>query len=384
MSTWKKTADVVIIGGGIVGVSTAFFLSLYPSLRIVLLEKQGLVQATTGLSVGGIRQQFSHPANIRLSQKTLAFFDSFERESGASLGFRKVGYLFLAQKPETWTDFLASVKIQKSLQVPVEILSPDDLKKRWPYLHVEDLLGGTFGPDDGFADPYQVTMALARAARKRGIHFFERTEATGLLLEGGKITGVKTPLGRISTPAVVNAAGPWAGQVGQMAGRTYPVLPYRRQVFVTKAFDSVPRPIPLILDFDSLFYFREEGPAVLMGRSDPQEPPGFNTAVDRNFMETVIEAACHRAPVLGEAKISKGWGGLYTITPDENPIIGPDPQMQGLFNAIGFSGHGFQHGPAVGEILAGLITGGDTSFDLSPFSLDRFKGGSREGEKRVV
>ena len=384
MSTWKKTADVAIIGGGILGVSAAFFLARYKPFRIVLLEKDGLAQATTGLSVGGIRQQFSHPSNILLSQNTLAFFDFFQKEYGIPLCFHKVGYLFLAQKEDTWEDFLSSVQTQKRYNVPVETLLPDEIQKRWPYLDVTDLKGGTFCPEDGYADPYEVTMAMAKIARQKDVNIFEQTEVTGVLVDRGKVRGVQTSRGDLSVPVVINAAGPWSGNIGRMAGLNYPVFPYRRQVFVTKAFQGVAKPIPLILDFDSFFYFREEGPAILMGKSDPEEPSSFKVNVDRGFMETVIEAACHRAPVLGGAEIAKGWGGLYTITPDENPIIGTNPNIEGFYNAIGFSGHGFQHGPAVGQILSDLIAHGSTAFDLSPFSSERFTQGSLQGEKRVV
>lgn len=384
MSTWEKTADAAIVGGGILGVSTAFFLSRQNHLRIVLLEKDGLAQATTGLSVGGIRQQFSHASNILLSQNTLAFFDIFQKEYGIPLCFHKVGYLFLAQKEDTWRDFLSSVQTQKQYHVPVEALFPDEIQKRWPYLNVTDLKGGTFCSEDGYADPYEVTMAMAKIARQNGVNIFEQTEVTGVLVEGGKVRGLRTNRGDLAVPIVINAAGPWSGNVGRMAGLDYPVFPYRRQVFVTKPFQGITKPIPLILDFDSLFYFREEGPAILMGKSDPEEPSSFNVSVDREFMETVVEAACHRAPVLSSAKIAKGWGGLYTITPDENPIIGEDPHIEGFFNAIGFSGHGFQHGPAVGQLLSDLIVHGSTEYDLTPFFSERFKQGAHSGEKRVV
>ncbi len=384
MSTWKKTADVAIIGGGILGVSTAFFLARHKPFRIVLLEKDGLAQATTGLSVGGIRQQFSHPSNILLSQSTLVFFDFFQKEYGIPLCFHKVGYLFLAQKEDTWENFLSSVQTQKRHNVPVDTLLPDEIQRRWPYLNVTDLKGGTFCQEDGYADPYEVTMAMAKIARQKGVNIFEQTEVTGILVDKGKVSGVQTSRGDLSAPIVINAAGPWSGNIGKMAGLNYPVFPYRRQVFVTHAFHGVAKPIPLILDFDSLFYFREEGPAILMGKSDPEEPSSFNVSVDRRFMETVIEAACHRAPVLGGAKIAKGWGGLYTITPDENPIIGANPNIEGFYNSIGFSGHGFQHGPAVGQILSDLIINGSTEFDLTPFSSERFTQGPLQGEKRVV
>jgi len=384
MSTWNKTADVAIIGGGILGVSAAFFLARHKPLRIVLLEKNGLAQATTGLSVGGIRQQFSHPSNILLSQKTLVFFDFFQKEYGIPLCFHNVGYLFLAQKEDTWKDFLSSVQTQRQYNVPVDTLLPDEIQRRWPYLNVTDLKGGTFCQEDGYADPYEVTMAMAKIARQKGVNIFEQTEVTGVLVDKGKVSGVQTSRGDLSVPVVINAAGPWSRNIGKMAGLNFPVFPYRRQVFVTKAFQGVAKPIPLILDFDSLFYFREEGPAILMGKSDPEEPSSFNVSVDRGFMETVIEAACHRAPVLGGAEIAKGWGGLYTITPDENPIIGADPNIEGFYNTIGFSGHGFQHGPAVGQLLSDLIVNGSTAFDLTPFFSERFTQGTLQGEKRVV
>jgi sarcosine oxidase subunit beta len=384
MNTWKKTADVAIIGGGIIGISTAYFLSRKSSIRTVLFEKDLLAQATTGLSVGGIRQQFSHPSNIQLSQDTLAFFESFQEEFGVSLSFNKVGYLFLARKNSTWSDFLSSVETQRQHHVPVEVLTPYDIRQRWPYLNVNDLKGGTFGPEDGYADPFQVTMALAKVARRNGTDIREKTAVTGIFVEKGRIQGVQTNRGTLSAPVVINAAGPWGGDVCRMAGRDFPVFPYRRQVFATGAFEAVPHPVPLILDFDSLFYFREEGPGLLMGQSDPDEPSSFNTHVDRSFMERVIEAACHRAPVLSEATITKGWGGLYTITPDENPIIGAIPGIEGFYCAIGFSGHGFQHGPAVGRILCDLITDGQTPFDLTPFFSERFAEGTPRGEKRVV
>jgi len=161
-------------------------------------------------------------------------------------------------------------------------------------------------------------------------------------------------------------------------------LPYRRQVFITKAFDAIPKPVPMILDIEPAFYFRGEGPGVLMGMSDQEEPSSFNTNVDYCFLERVIEMAVRRAPILEEAEILRGWGGLYDITPDDNPIIGPLPGVEGLYCAVGFSGHGFQQGPTVGRVLAELILDGRTDFDLSPFAHDRFDKVRGKGETRVV
>jgi len=384
MKNWKKTAEVVIIGGGIMGVSAAYNLAKRGVSDLVVLEKDLLAQASTGLSVGGIRQQFSNPANIRLSQESVRVYERFEDEFSADIRFRQVGYIFLAQMEETWKDFLSAVETQRQHDVPVEVLSPDDIKKRWPYLNVDDLKGGTFGPKDGYADPYLAAMGFANSARKLGVRIEEKTKVTGINIEAGRVHGVETAKGSISAPAVVNVAGPWGGEVARMAGPDLPVKPYRRQVFITKSFDAIPKPVPMIIDQDVTFYFRGEEPGIIMGMSNLDEPSSFNLNVDRDFLEKVIEAAIRRAPLLEKAEILRGWGGLYTITPDDNPIIGEAPGVTGLFSAIGFSGHGFQQAPAVGLILSQLILDGQTNFDLNPFSYDRFGKKEQEGEKKVV
>lgn len=366
------------------GASTAYYLAKGGLSDVVILEKDLLAQATTGLSVGGIRQQFSHPANIRLSQKSLRVFENFEVEFGVSVNFRQVGYLFMAQREETWSDFLSDVEMQRRHNVPVEVLSPEEIKHRWPYLNVSDLKGGTLGPKDGYADPYLTAMGFANNARKLGVRIEEKTKVTGIRITGGGIQGVKTDRGLISAPVVVDVAGPWGGEVANMAGLDLPVKPYRRQVFATKSFDAIPKPVPMIIDQDETFYFRGEEPGILMGMSAPDEPSSFNTAVDREFMEKVIESAIHRAPILERAEILRGWAGLYAVTPDENPIIGAMPSVEGFFTAVGFSGHGFQQGPAVGQILSDLILDSQTDFDLRPFAFNRFEKKEKEGERRVV
>jgi len=384
MGEWKNTAEAAIIGGGIMGASTAYHLARRGCTDVAILERDLLAQASTGLSAGGIRQQFSHPANIRLSQEAVRVFERFEQEFGVNVEFRQVGYLFLAQSEDVWQEFLTNVEVQRQLNVPVEALTPDEIKHRWPYLNVDDLRGGTFCPEDGYADPYMAAMGFANAARRLGVRIEEQTKVTGIQLEGGRVRGVGTTRGPISARVVVIVAGAWGREVAQMAGFDLPVLPYRRQVFMTKAFDPIPKPVPMILDIEPAFYFRGEGPGVLMGMSDKEEPSSFNTNVDWHFLERVIEAAVQRAPLLEQAEILRGWGGLYDITPDDNPIIGALPGVEGLFCAIGFSGHGFQQSPTVGRILSDLILDGKTGFDLSPFAHDRFDKITGKGETRVV
>jgi sarcosine oxidase subunit beta len=383
MARWPDRAEVVIIGGGIIGASTAHHLARRGLGDVVLVEKDLLAQASTGLSVGGIRQQFSHPANIKLSQESVRVFERFEQEFGVDIKFRQAGYLFLARKEETWREFLRSVKTQQRLGVPVETLAPGEISRRWPYLNVEDIVGGTFGSKDGYADPYLVTMGLAASARKLGVTIEELTKVTEIKTAGGRVSGVGTTRGPISCFRVVNAAGPWAAEVARMAGLDVPVRPYRRQVFMTTPFDAIPKPVPMIIDQDAAFYLRGADPGLILGMSDPDEPSSFHLHVDREFMEKVVDAAIHRVPVLEAARILRGWAGLYEITPDDNAIIGEIPALPGFYCACGFSGHGFQQGPAVGRILSELIVEGSTAFDLKPFAYDRFVKRT-EGERKVV
>lgn len=384
MKNLKKAADIVIIGGGIMGVSTAYYLAKRRCADVVIMEKDLLAQASTGLSVGGIRQQFSHPANILLSQESVKVYERFQEEFGVDINFYQVGYLFLAQKESTWKEFLSGAKIQRSYDVPVEIYSPEEIKDKWPYLNVSDLKGGSFGPNDGYADPYLAAMGFAKVARNLGVRIEENTEVIGINIRGGKIQGVETNRGSVAAPVVVDVAGAWGGKVARMVGFDLPVKPYRRQVFVTKAFDAIPRPVPMIIDMDVSFYFRGEETGILMGMSDPEEPSSFKTNVDWDFLEKVIEAAIGRVPVIEKAQVLRGWGGLYSVTPDDNPIIGTLPGVEGFFCAVGFSGHGFQHGPAVGCLLSELILEGEANFDLRPFAYDRFEREKFEGERRVV
>ena len=384
MFEWEKTADIAVIGGGIMGLCTAMYLAMGSAGRIVLLEKNLLSQASTGLSVGGIRQQFSHPANIRLSQMSLSLISHFEERFKTDLGFQQTGYLFLAEKNSTLTQFKDNVALQQKCGVPVELLSPSEINSRWPFLNISLIQGGTFCAQDGYADPYQVAMAYARADRNLGVNLMENTTVHQILIQGGRVFGLETSRGRLTAPIVVNAAGAWAGEITASTGLNLPLKPFRRQVYVTRKFTRFARPLPLIIFQDTLFYFRGEGEGILMGMTDPDEPSSFHTHTDRAFLEQMIETATQRVPDLAEAEILRGWGGLYAITPDENPIIGRLGEIEGLFGAIGFSGHGFQHGPAAGRLLSDLIIQGHTDFDLSPFAYSRFGKPGGPGEQRAV
>ncbi len=370
-----RTADVVIIGGGIIGTSIAYHLVLKKAGRVVLLEKGQLGEGSTSRCAGGIRTQFSTEINIRFSLESLKTFERFKEEFDIDPEFKKIGYLFLATTEREWEVFTRNVKLQSRLGIPVELLDPEEIERRWPYLKTEDILGGTFCAWDGYAGPSEVLSGFARGARRRGARLFEGVEGTGVLIREGRVKGVLTKDGEISTPFVVNAAGPHASLVGEMAGVEIPVKPLRRQIFITAPFHLTDKPVPLTIDFHRGWYFRPEGDGFLLSGPLDQEP-SFNLNIDYEARVEASENAMFRVPPFGKAQIARGWAGLYEISPDNHAILGPFPEVQGFILANGFSGHGFQHSPVVGKVIAELITEGKaTTIDIAPLSIERFEKG---------
>lgn len=370
----EKTAEIVIIGGGIIGTSIAYHLAQKKAKGVVLLEKGMLGEGSTAKCAGGIRAQFSTEINIRFSLESLRTWNHFREIMETELDFKRVGYLFLASTEEEWAVFQSNSDLQHEFGIPVELLSPGEIQHRWPYLRVDDLRGGNFCVRDGYAGPYEALSGFVRGARRAGVKIFEETEVTRILRNGNQVAGVRTPRGDISSPIVVNAAGPYAGEVGKMAGVEVPVQPYRRQLFFTGPFPHIPDPIPLVIDFHRGWYFRREGAGLLI--SGPKDNfPSFNLNVDYDAMVEVAENSMYRVPVMEKAEIDHGWAGSYEISPDNHAILGEFPGLKGFFLANGFSGHGFQHSPAVGKIMAQLIIGEKTSIDISCLCVERFTKG---------
>jgi len=370
----ERTAEIIIIGGGIIGASIAFHLAQKGTKGVVLLEKGMLGEGSTAKCAGGIRAQFSTEINIRFSLASLKTWDHFQEITGVDLEFKKVGYLFLATTNEEWKIFQTNVQLQKTFHIPVELLSPEEIQRRWPYLRVDDLQGGTFCPRDGYAGPHEALSGFIKVARKGGVRIYEGTEVHQIRQERGKVTGVRTARGDIAAPVVINAAGPYAGVVGKMARVEVPVKPYRRQLFFTAPFPGISGPIPLVIDFHRGWYFRREGAGLLI--SGPKDEfPSFNTNVDYDAMVEVAESSLYRVPLLEQAAITRGWAGSYEISPDHHAILGKVPGVKGFFLANGFSGHGFQHSPAVGQVMAELILGEQPSIDISCLSFERFRKG---------
>ncbi|MBK9240036.1 MAG: FAD-binding oxidoreductase [Acidobacteria bacterium] len=385
-----RTADVVIVGGGCMGASVAFHLARRGVTNVVLVEREQLLgTGSTGRNAGGVRHQFSHDANIRLSIESIGVLERFKEEVGADIDFHQDGYLFLLSSPASVEVFTANVERQRRLGIAVDWLDADAAAALAPGLVTEHVIGATFCQRDGIADPNGVTMGFAKSAQAAGVSILRETEVTGVRVVGGRVAGVETTGGAIDAPVVVNAAGPYARAVGRMAGVDVPVEAYRRHIFIAQPPASggnwnVPDSRIMVIDFESTFYFHREGAGVLFGMGDPHEKPSFDLTVQWDFLEQISPVAARRLPALADAPIAHAWAGLYEVTPDANPIIGAARDLPGFFLINGFSGHGFQHSPAAGRILADLIVERDPGMDLTPFALERFENRSAGGEHYVV
>ncbi len=376
--------QVIIIGGGAIGASIAYHLADKAVRDVVLLEKENtLAMGSTGRSVGGIRHQFSSAVNIKLSLGSIAKFMLFNEQVGPA-DFHWVGYLFLLDNENDLDDFRRNVALQQSYGVPVSLLSARQAKEHVPQINVDDVLAATFCSADGFGDPSAVALGYASAARKRGVKIRTSVQVTGIDVQAGRVRGVFTADEHIECEWLIDAAGPYAAEVARMAGVELPIVPLRRQVFITEPFGKLPNTIPMVIDFGTSFYFRREGPAMLIGMTDKHEPPSFKTHWDADWRDQVITQAIHRVPVLEQARIARGWGGLYDTTPDANPIIGTVPEVQNFLVAAGFSGHGFMHSPMTGQLIAEMVCGEQTSIDVQELSVMRFRSGEMQAEKNVI
>ena len=385
MSDLPSTADIVVIGGGVMGASTAYHLAKRSHVKVVLLEKESFFGlGATGRCAGGIRHQFATEVNIRLSLHSLRMLDEFEAETGQPALVRKCGYLFVLTREEDVAAFKKNVALQHALGVMTEWLSGDDVRRMIPLCEFPDALAGTFYDRDGLADPNSVVMGYLHAARRLGAACLTDVEVTGIEVESGRVESVQSNRGAIATRVVVNAAGPWSALIGRVAGVDVPVVPLRRQWLTTTPLSEVPPDFPFVIDFAQSLYFHREGEGLLTGMSNNDEPIGFDQSVDREWELVHLEAAAKRMPLLERAGVASRWAGLYEVTPDAHPLLGPTP-VEGFYLVTGFSGHGFMHGPVCGLLMAELILEGRArTVDVSALSLQRFAGGKETREYNVV
>ncbi|HEY1420831.1 MAG TPA: FAD-binding oxidoreductase [Candidatus Dormibacteraeota bacterium] len=379
-----ETADVVIAGGGVMGCALAYQLAKR-NLDVLLLERETLGSQSTGKCAGGVRQQFSMEANVRVQRLSVRMLEEFEQETGHAADFRQIGYLFLLTVPQQVEEFRNNMEMWHRVGLTeARWVDADEAARMVPILNVDDVLGCTFCPSDGIASPADVTSGYADAARRHRARLEEGVEVVGIDVAAGRVRAVRTSRGDVATRVFFDCAGAWAPSIGLMAGLEIPILPYRRHIVATGPFPAVSRNNPMTVDFRTSFYFHPEGDGLLFGMSDRDEPPGFSTEVNSSFLDKVFEEAARRAPALVDAGMKTAWAGLYETTPDQQAILGPSSEVEGFWCAAGFSGHGFMQAPAAGLLLTQLLLDHESEIDITPFAMARFATGSLARERNVI
>jgi sarcosine oxidase subunit beta len=379
-----ESADVVLAGGGVMGCALAYQLARR-GMDVVLLERETLGSQSTGKCAGGVRQQFSQEANVRLQRLSVRLLEQFEQETGHPADFRQIGYMFVLTLPQQMEEFAANMEMWHRLGLAeARWVTPAEAASMVPVLNVDDVLGCTFCPTDGIASPADVTSGYAAAARRHGARLNEGVEVTGIDVVDGRVKAVRTSTGSITTPLVFNCTGAWSASIGRMAGLDIPVLPFRRHIVVTGPLPSVSRSIPMTVDFRTSLYFHPEGDGLLMGMSDREDPSGFVTDVNWDFLEKMFEEVARRAPALSSAGMKTAWAGLYETTPDHQAILGPVDGLEGFWCAAGFSGHGFMQAPAAALLLSQQLLDRQAEVDISPFSLSRFARTGLVRERNII
>jgi sarcosine oxidase subunit beta len=381
----RESSEIVVIGAGIMGCAIAHALAERGQTDVIVLERDAIARGATADAAGGIRQQFSTATNIELATWSVRFWETYEERFGLDINFRQQGYLFLLDSPQEEATFRRNLALQQSMGVPSRWVTPAEIREIHPYVQLDGVIGGTFCPEDGWADTYNCTIGFAKAARELGVNFHEDTAVTGITVENGRVTGVTTSAGTISTRTVIIASGPQTRLVGELAGVELPVDPYRRMSFITEPFDKLPQSLPMTIEFSTGLYFHPESRGFLIGMANRDEPSSFNKTVDEEWMITNVENLIRRAPAFEEASIMRGWAGFYEVTPDDNPLLGWVDGVEGLAVAAGFSGHGFMQGPAIGACMAELLLEGAAStVDITPFRPSRFREGQLNQEHNVI
>lgn len=382
--TLPPRASVVVIGGGVVGVSTAFHLAEAGVPDVLLLDGASFGSGSTCKAAGGVRAMFSDEVNIALGRRSLEAFARFGERPGQEIDLHRVGYLFLLESPEHVQTMTEAVELQNALGVPSRMISPEEAWEHSPLISTEGLLAAAWSPTDGHCTPESVVLGYATGARRLGATLLPGCPVIGIRVEDGAVTGVVTAAGTVATDTVVCAAGPWSQQVAAMAGVDLPVTPLRRQVVLTEPVPHLPPHLPMTIDFTTSFYFHGEGRGVLMGMSDPDEVPGFHLERSDAWLPRLAQAVERRAPALADTGLHSGWAGLYEMTPDHNALIGEAHDVGRFLYATGFSGHGFLMGPAVGEVVRDLVLRRQPPVDVQALSADRLRTSDFRPEINVV
>jgi len=374
----NKNYDAIIVGGGIIGTATGYYLSKR-GVKVLLLEKDFLTAGSTGRCITGVRQQFSTPATIKASMESVKLFKGMHEELGLDVEWTDSGYMFMAYDEALADSFKKNIEIQKQYGLDVSLITPEEAKAIVPHLNTDDLVGVSWCPSDGQASPFKVTFGYARGIRRNGGTVMTRTEVSEILSESGKVTGVKTAAGDVfNAPQVVICAGPWARDVGRLANLTLDVEPERHEAFITDGVEY--ENIPMLVDYRADGgYFVQRLTGQFIGCFTPEtQVPGHDKSSTLSFMTEMSRRMCRIIPALENVAVLRQWAGSYCMTPDGSPIV-DETSIEGLFCSVGMSGHGFMLGPSLGEYLAQYMTEKTWPFDMSEFAFGR-----QFGEKEAL
>ena len=380
----RSSAQVVIIGGGISGCAIAYNLAQKGVRDIVVVEKNYISSGATGRCGAGIRQQWGAEMNCLIAKASIEAFKSLQEELDyeRDIELKQGGYLLLATSKEENELFKSNIKLQRTLDIPSEFLTPSEALDIVPYLNIDLITGAAFCPTDGHLNPFLATDAYYQAAKRLGVTFLTHTEVIGIETEHDAIQAVLTSKGRIITDTVVNAAGGYSREISAMAGTDLPVYSERHEILVTEPIE--PMLDPMVMSFSMNIYCQQTPHgSFIMGRGDDQEEHA-TTQSSWQFLEKMAKTVTSIMPPIGELRVIRQWAGLYNITEDHQPILGPSDVVKGLYIAAGFSGHGFMFGPMTGLLLSEFILGEERTIDVSALSVDRFKTGKLVLEKSVV
>ena len=376
---WMETGsatEVLIVGGGIVGLCIAHGLRRRGVGAVTIVERGICGEGSTSRATGGVRTQFSSPVNVQLSLLSLQHFREWTERYGGDAGYRPVGYLFLAGTREHLAHLQSGARVQGASGARVELLGPDEIAARVPAMEMAGVLGGSFGPDDGLADPGAAAGSLVSACRRSGVTILERTPVTGLEVHAGRAAGVRTAAGGMGADLVVLAAGVWSAPLGRDVGLSLPIVPHHRQVYRAGRAPGLARPSPLVVDLGTGVYFHTDADGLVFGGGDRASEPGWDDRFRPDEAPRVIELLTRRLPRMAEAPLTGGWAGLREMTPDDTALVGPAPGVEGLYVAAGFSGHGFMHAPAIGDVVGAQLAGSTAPVDISDLDPARFERGT--------